>query len=39
MTTEEQAICQQQQIANEQMRFIKSVEYLIFFFREKGIEY
>jgi hypothetical protein len=34
MHDEEQAVCQQQQIANEQMRFIKPVKYLIVFQRE-----
>lgn len=34
MTTEEQAVCQEQQIADEQMRLIYSVECLIVFQRE-----
>lgn len=34
MTTEEQALCRQQQIANEQTRFIEAVKYLIVFQRE-----
>jgi hypothetical protein len=34
MTTEEQAVCQQQQITNELMRFIKPVKYLIVFQRD-----